>query len=168
MSTLFEKLRQRNVFRVAAAYAVLSWILLQVVALLTPALHLPDSLLTILSVILLLGLVPSLIFSWVYELTPDGLKKESEISHDPAFKQQTGQKLNVAVIIMLVMAVGLLALDRLVLVPLVARLVLAGVPRRTRRDDPDPARRGRIVIRGTDGSRSAARSRPLAAGARSA
>ncbi|MCZ6561232.1 MAG: hypothetical protein O6931_10150 [Gammaproteobacteria bacterium] len=115
MSTLFEKLRQRNVFRVAAAYAVLSWILLQVVSLLAPALHLPDSLITILAVILLLGLFPSLIFSWVYELTPDGLKKESDISHDPAFKHQTGQKLDVAVIIMLVMAVGLLALDRLVL-----------------------------------------------------
>lgn len=115
MSSLFEKLRQRNVFRVAATYAVLSWILLQVADLLTPALHLPDSLITILAVILLLGLIPALIFSWVYELTPDGLKKESAISHDPAFKQQTGKKLNVAVIIMLAIAIGLLALDRLVL-----------------------------------------------------
>ena len=115
MSSLFAKLKQRNVFRVAAAYAVLSWILLQVAELLTPALHLPDSLITILAVILLLGLIPALIFSWVYELTPEGLKKESAISQDPAFKQQIGQKLNVAVIIMLVMAIGLLALDHLVL-----------------------------------------------------
>ncbi|MCZ6560496.1 MAG: tetratricopeptide repeat protein [Gammaproteobacteria bacterium] len=115
MSSLFAKLKQRNVFRVAAAYAVLSWILLQIADLLTPALHLPPSLITILAVILLLGLIPALIFSWVYELTPDGLKKESAISDDPAFKQQTGAKLNVAVIVMLAIAIGLLALDRLVL-----------------------------------------------------
>ena len=94
MGSLFEKLSQRNVFRVAAAYAVLSWFLLQVSDLLTPALHLPDSLITIVAVILLLGFVPTLIFSWVYELTPDGLKKESEISHDPEFKQNTGKKLD--------------------------------------------------------------------------
>ena len=115
MSSLFNKLKQRNVFRVAAAYGVLSWILLQVAALLTPALRLPDSLVTILAVILLLGFIPALIFSWVYELTTDGLKNESEISHDPVFGQQTGRKLDVAVIVMLVMAIGLLALDRLIL-----------------------------------------------------
>lgn len=113
MRSLFEKLSQRNVFRVAAAYAVLSWFLLQVSDLLTPALHLPDSLITIVAVVLLLGFVPTLIFSWVYELTPDGLKKESEISHDSEFKQNTGKKLDMAVIVMLVLAIGLLALDRL-------------------------------------------------------
>ncbi len=112
MSNLFEQLKRRNVFRAAATYLALSWVLLQVIALITPAFGLPESLMQIFTIVLLLGFIPVLIISWVYEVTPDGLKKESEIAENSPFRQQIANKMNTAVIVLLLIAIGLLALDR--------------------------------------------------------
>jgi TolB-like protein len=115
--SLFQELKRRNVFRVALAYAVLSWLLLQVSDVLVDALELPATWSKALIALLLIGLIPALIFSWVYEMTPEGLKRESEVDHDQSITHETAHKLNIAVIFMLALAIALFAVDRFVRTP---------------------------------------------------
>jgi TolB-like protein/Flp pilus assembly protein TadD len=106
MSFLTE-LKRRNVIRVGLAYAVLSWLLLQVGDVLFEALRLDDSALTIMLVILALGFVPVVIFAWIYELTPEGVKRESEIDRSQSITTHTGHRLNITIVFLLVAALGL-------------------------------------------------------------
>jgi TolB-like protein/predicted TPR repeat methyltransferase len=112
MSGLFEQLKRRNVFRAAATYAALSWVLLQVIDLSTPILGLPDSLMRIATIILLLAFIPVLIVSWVYEMTPEGLKRDTPTAEESPYRQHIASKMNTAVVVLLVLAIVLLALDR--------------------------------------------------------
>ena len=105
--SLFAELHRRNVLRVAVGYAVLSWVVLQIMDVLAPALLLPDWTITMVAVLLVLGAIPTLIFSWVYELTPDGLKKESEIPAGESITAHTAQKLDIAVIVLLISAIAI-------------------------------------------------------------
>ena len=109
---LFKELKRRNVIRVGLAYLVLSWLLLQVGDVVFDALRLDDSALTIMLVILGLGFIPVVVFAWIYELTPEGVKRESEIDHDRSITHQTGHKLNTVIVVLLVAALGLFAWDR--------------------------------------------------------
>ena len=109
---LFVELKRRNVIRVGLAYAVLCWLLLQVGDVVFDALNLDDSALTIMLVILALGFIPVVVFAWVYELTPEGVRKESEVDRTQSITHDTGHRLNIAIVILLVAAVGLFAFDR--------------------------------------------------------
>ena len=95
---LISELKRRNVIRVAAAYVVIGWLLLQVADTLTPALHLPDWILSAIALVLILGIVPVLLFSWAYELTPDGLVRDKEVDRSASDTSQTAKKLNVITI----------------------------------------------------------------------
>ena len=77
--SLFEELKRRNVFRVGIAYAVVSWLLLQVIATVVPILDLPEWVAKLTLVVLVLGFVPALIFAWAFEMTPEGVKKEKDV-----------------------------------------------------------------------------------------
>lgn len=110
--SLFGELSRRNVFRVAIAYAVASWVLLQVVDVISPIFELPVWAPRLIFVILAIGLVPALIFAWAFELTPEGIKKESEVDRSGSITPQTGRKLNKVIIGALVVAVVLLLVDR--------------------------------------------------------
>jgi TolB-like protein len=109
---LIEELKRRNVFRVVLAYLVLGWLVLQVMDVLVDALELPAVWSRAVIALLLLGLIPAVVFSWVYELTPEGLKKESEVDRSQSVAGQTGQKLNAAIVVLLVVAIGLFVYDR--------------------------------------------------------
>ena len=74
MGTFFYELKRRKVLRVAAAYVVSAWVLLQVADLLTDILELPDWAPKLVFVMLLVGFVPALILSWAFDLTPDGVR----------------------------------------------------------------------------------------------
>jgi hypothetical protein len=76
--SLFSELKRRNVFRVAAAYLVVGWLLVEVATTLLPIFGAPDWFARALVIIVALGFFPVIIFSWVYELTPQGIKRESE------------------------------------------------------------------------------------------
>jgi len=110
--SLFSELKRRNVIRVAAGYAVLSWLLIQVTDTLSDTLSLPDWTGRMVLLLLAIGLVPALLFSWVYELTPDGLKRESEIAPEQSVAAHTARKLDMAVIVLLVLAIAMFAVDR--------------------------------------------------------
>jgi TolB-like protein len=109
---LFTELKRRNVIRVAIAYLVITWVLLQVGDVLFDTLELPSSWGKGLLALLVLGFVPAIIFSWVYELTPQGLKKESELGAGESRAQDTGKRLDLIVIGLLVVALGFFAADR--------------------------------------------------------
>jgi TolB-like protein/regulator of sirC expression with transglutaminase-like and TPR domain len=110
--SFFTELKRRNVIRVALAYAVLSWLLLQVGYVLFEALRLDDSALTIMLAILALGFIPAVIFAWIYELTPEGVKRESEIDRDRSITHQTGHKLNITIVMLLTASLALFMWDR--------------------------------------------------------
>jgi TolB-like protein/Tfp pilus assembly protein PilF len=109
---LIAELKRRNVIRVALAYLVLSWLLLQIGDVLFDALQLDDSTLTIVLVILVLGFIPVLVFAWIYELTPEGVRRDAEVDRDRSITTQTGHRLNIAIVVLLAAAVGLFAWDR--------------------------------------------------------
>ncbi len=72
--SFFKELRRRNVIRVAIAYAIVGWLLVEVASVIIPTLLLPDWTLRILVLFVILGLPLALIFAWAFELTPEGLK----------------------------------------------------------------------------------------------
>lgn len=110
--SLFEELKRRNVIRVGFAYLVASWVLMQIVDVVTPILELPEWAPKLVFVILAIGLIPVLIFAWAFEMTPEGLKKESEVDRSSSTVNETAHKLNYVITVFLVVAVVLLLVDR--------------------------------------------------------
>jgi TolB-like protein/Flp pilus assembly protein TadD len=112
--SLFSELKRRNVFRVALLYAVASWLMLQVTDVGMSLLGLPEWTGRFVFFILLIGFPLIMVFSWAYEITPEGLKRETEVNRDQSITAETARKLNTAVVVLLVLAIGALAVDRLI------------------------------------------------------
>jgi len=110
--SFFAELKRRNVFRVGIVYAVTSWVLLQIMDVVTPILELPAWAPKLIFVILAIGLVPALIFAWAFELTPEGLKREKEVDRAESITRLTGRKLDRTIIGVLAVAVVLLLVNR--------------------------------------------------------
>ncbi len=108
---LLAELRRRNVIRIAGLYLVGAWLLVQVAETVLPVFGVPDWVLRALIILLALGFVPALVFSWVFELTPDGLRRESELDRSRSSVDHTARKLDIAVIVLL-LAVGAMVLFR--------------------------------------------------------
>jgi hypothetical protein len=111
--SLFAELKRRNVFRVGIFYVVAAWLVVEVAETVLPLFDVPAGVLRGLIVLLVIGFVPALVFSWIYELTPEGLKRDVGASPNPDFNAATGHKLNVATIVAAALAIGVIALDRL-------------------------------------------------------
>lgn len=111
---IVRELKRRNVLRMAVAYGVASWLLLQVADVLVGLFGLPDWSLQLVGFLLLLGFLPAMVFSWVFELTPDGIKRETEVEPTESITASTGQRLNVLIIAGLSLAVIVLLVDRFV------------------------------------------------------
>jgi len=117
MGDFFDELRRRNVFRMAIAYLAASWLLIQLAETLFPIFGLTDMLLRLVVILLAIGLPVVLIFTWVYELTPDGLKLDRNVERSSSRKPHTGQKLDRVIIVMLTLALGYFAIDKFLLDP---------------------------------------------------
>jgi TolB-like protein/Tfp pilus assembly protein PilF len=115
--SLFNELKRRNVFKVAAAYIIVAWLLLQVSDTLVPALHLPDWFHSGVAFLLIMGFPIAMIFAWAFEMTPEGLKKEKEVGRSESVSGSKGQKLNYAIMALLVLAVIYFAFDKFALDP---------------------------------------------------
>jgi len=111
--SLFEELRRRNVFRIGIAYLVAGWLLLQIIDVVGPILHLPETIARYALFLLLAGFIPALVLAWVFELTPDGVKLESEVDRSTSMTRRTGRTLDRAIIVILVFAVGFLLFDKM-------------------------------------------------------
>lgn len=104
--SLFSELKRRNVFRVGMAYVVLAWVVIQVTDVAVPALRLPDWVNSVVFFFGLVGFPFALFFSWVFEMTPDGIKRETDIEEGNSVTKNTGQRLNWFIITALVFATG--------------------------------------------------------------
>src|SRR5210317_516840 len=102
--SFFAELKRRNVFRVAAAYLIVGWLLLQVSDTLVPALHLPEWFHSGVAFLLIIGFPIAMIFAWAFEMTPEGLKKEKEVDRSESITNVTGAKLNRTITVVLVLA----------------------------------------------------------------
>jgi adenylate cyclase len=99
--SFFAELKRRNVIKVAAAYIIVGWLVMQAGEVMGPALHLPDWVNSLLAFFLILGFPLALIFAWAFEMTPEGLKKEKDIDRSQSFVRATGKKLNYTIIALL-------------------------------------------------------------------
>jgi TolB-like protein/cytochrome c-type biogenesis protein CcmH/NrfG len=109
-----EELKRRNVIKVAVLYGVASWLLLQVADLLFDAFGVPDWSIRLLLAFIILGFPLTLILSWVYEMTPEGIKREKDIDRTQSITSQTGRKINILIVVLLVMAIAAVVVDRLI------------------------------------------------------
>src|ERR1043166_2687847 len=111
-TNFFRELRRRNVYRVAAAYSVVSWLIIQIAASTFPVLEIPAWCVRLVIVLLVLGFPVAAILAWAYELTPDGIKRTEEVALKESIRSRTGQKLNLLIIGVLVCAVAFLLHQR--------------------------------------------------------
>ena len=93
LDNFLTELKRRNVYKVAAAYAVVAWLLIQAASILFPAFDAPASAIKILVIVLVLGFPIALAFSWAFEITPEGIKRESEIAPNESITRRTGRKI---------------------------------------------------------------------------
>ncbi|MEM9300945.1 MAG: hypothetical protein AAGE01_02470 [Pseudomonadota bacterium] len=112
MSSLFEELKRRNVIRLGVLYLVASWLILQVGDILFDVLELPSWTLKLVLGLLVLGLPIVLGVAWIYEVTPEGVKRESEIDRSASITPETGQRVNVMTIVLLIAVAGIVLIDR--------------------------------------------------------
>jgi len=105
--SLFKELKRRNVIRVAVAYLVIGWLLAQISGTLEQALNLPDWFDTMVVTLLLLGFPFTLFFSWAFEITTEGIKRERDIIRDDSISHITAKKLDLITIIALIAVAGL-------------------------------------------------------------
>jgi hypothetical protein len=110
----FAELKRRNVIRVAGLYLVGAWLLTQVASTLLPTFDVPSWALRGLIITLALGFIPAVIFSWVFELTPEGLKREEDVATERSITPQTGRRMDRMIIVVLVLALGYFAFDKFV------------------------------------------------------
>ena len=105
----FAELKRRNVYKVAVAYAVVGWLVMQIAATVVPALHLSDTITSAVVVLVILGFPIALILAWAFEITPEGIKRAEDIPPNESITRKTGRKLVGLTIALAVIAAGLLA-----------------------------------------------------------
>jgi len=107
-------LKRRNVFKVGFAYIVMAWLVLQVADVILNNIPAPDWVFRVVLLLLGIGFLLALFFAWAYEMTPAGLKRESEVDRSESITQQTGKKLNNLILVFMALALGYFAYDKYV------------------------------------------------------
>jgi len=113
--SLLNELKRRNVFRVAIAYIVMAWLVMQVADVILNNIAAPGWVFQVILLLLGIGFVLTLFFAWAFEMTPEGLKREKDVDRNQSITHETGQKLNYTIIAVLVLALGYFAYDKFVL-----------------------------------------------------
>ena len=103
----FAELKRRNVYKVAIAYAVVGWLVMQVAATVVPALHLPDVITSAVVVLTLLGFPIALVVAWAFEMTPDGMKRTENVSPNEFIPQWSARKFAALIVTIALLAAGL-------------------------------------------------------------
>jgi len=127
-NNFFAELKRRNVYKVAVAYAVVGWLVIQVCATIVPALHMPEGITTAVVVLVLLGFPVALVIAWAFEMTPEGMKRTEDVSHE-TLSRWSPRKFAALIVTIALIAGGLLVWQ------------LVGTDRRSVRFDADERRR---------------------------
>jgi len=113
LRNFFAELQRRNVYKVAVAYAVVSWLLIQAASILFPTFEAPAWVMKVFVAVLALGLPIVLVFSWAFEITPEGIMRESEIDPSKSITPRTGRRIVGLTVVFAVVAAALLAFQLL-------------------------------------------------------
>jgi len=114
MASVWGELKRRNVVRVAVAYGIAAWLLIEITATTFPILKLPIWSVTLVTVLVLIGYPLALILAWAFELTPEGIKKEKDVDRSESTTHITGRKLDFVIIGVLAIAVGYLVAEKFI------------------------------------------------------
>src|SRR2546423_4085222 len=117
IDNFFAELKRRNVLRMAGLYLVGAWLVVQVAGTVLPMFGAPEWLPRTIVVLLAIGFVPAVILSWVFELTPEGLKRDEDVAPERSITPKTGRRMDRMIIVVLVLALGYFAFDKFVLTP---------------------------------------------------
>jgi len=112
ISNFIEELKRRNVFKVATAYAIAGWLIIQIATSVFPTFEFPSWTTQFVIILVVIGFPLSLIFAWAFELTPEGIKKSKEVEITESVTNRTGKKLNGLIITVLSMGVIFLLVER--------------------------------------------------------
>jgi TolB-like protein/Tfp pilus assembly protein PilF len=143
MASVWGELRRRNVVRVAVAYAITSWLILQLTDVLIPLLTLPEWVGKLVLLMLVVGFPLALFLAWAYELTPEGLKKEKDVDRSQSITYVTGRKLDFIIIAVLALALVYFAYDKFLLEPTGEETAVTAT---TQPSDPAGAERSELSI----------------------
>ncbi len=113
----FTELKRRNVIRMAGLYLVGAWLLVQVAGTVLPMFGAPEWLPRTIVLLLALGFIPAVVFSWVFELTATGLKRDADVSPNESIAPQTARRMNRLIIAVLVLALSYFCFDKFILSP---------------------------------------------------
>jgi adenylate cyclase len=102
----FAELKRRNVYKVAVAYAIAAWLLIQIATQVFPLFEIPNWAVRLVVLLLIAGFPVALVFSWAFEITPEGIKRESEIAPNKSITHHTGRKLIGITAMLAVIAAG--------------------------------------------------------------
>jgi len=115
LKSLFSELNRRNVIRVGIAYVAASWLIIQVAETIFPLFGFDDNPARIAVIVMATGFIPVLVLAWIFELTPEGLKKDRDVDRPASVTGRSGRRLDRAIILVLVLGLGYFAFDKFVL-----------------------------------------------------
>ena len=110
--SFFEELKRRNVFRVAIGYVITAWLLLQFVDLVLENVNAPDWVMQVFMLALAIGFPLAVFFAWAFEMTPEGVKRESEVDRSKSITPRTGRKMDRHIMIAMALALAYFAYDK--------------------------------------------------------
>jgi TolB-like protein/Tfp pilus assembly protein PilF len=105
------ELQRRNVYKVAVAYGIVSWLLVQIATQVFPFFDIPNWVVRMVVILLLLGFPIAMVLAWIYELTPEGIKRTEDVEPRESIARSTGRKLNFTIIAVLLAVIAVLALQ---------------------------------------------------------
>lgn len=111
------ELKRRNVIRAAGLYLVGAWLLVQVAGTVLPWFDVSASILRGLVIVLTVAFLPAMIVAWVFELTPEGIKRDEDVTAQESIAPQTAKRMDRLILIVAVIAIGYFAFDKFVLAP---------------------------------------------------
>ena len=132
--SFLNELKRRNVLRVGAAYVVSSWLLIQVAETIFPLFGYGDTPARLVVIVLAIAFIPSLIFAWVFEITPEGLKRDADVVREESLAPVTGKKLDRIILVVLALALAYFAFDKFVLDPVRDAELVEETAQQTRTD----------------------------------
>jgi H+/Cl- antiporter ClcA len=109
----FGELKRRNVYKVAIAYAVVAWLLMQIATQVFPFLEIPNWAIRLVIMLIVIGFPIALVIAWAFELTPEGLKRTEDVDLSKSITHKTGRKLDFFIIAVLLLVISILLLQRL-------------------------------------------------------
>src|SRR5438034_5755423 len=113
LKKFFAELKRRNVYKVAIAYGVVAWLLLQAASILFPTFEAPPWTMKVFVALIALGFPIALVLAWAFELTPEGIKRAEDVDLSKSVRHKSGRKLDFFIIGVLLLVIGILVFQRL-------------------------------------------------------